>query len=78
MNKVMVSGSVAAFAVSNPVYGGLPIAVDLLLSQLGIETGFESLGVEVDRTIIPSSQQYVRLGGNASYARESTVLLRRV
>ncbi len=74
--RILAPGAPAGFVVSNSVYGGIPIATDLLLIETAQPFGFCAERIEVYRYIIPSSQQYVRVA-NREYFRESLVILRR-
>lgn len=65
------------FVVGNSFYGGIAVATDLLLAELGRSKGYVVEEVRVYRGIIPSSQQYQKLGSNRKYMRESMVVLRR-
>jgi len=70
------SGVYLGFVVSNSVYGGIPIATDLLISELGKREGYETVSIDIYRNIIPSSQQY-KSKANKKYFRESLVILRK-
>ena len=61
LSKRMESNSVAGFVVGNSVYGGIPIATDLLIGATASRYGFRTEQVEIYRRIIPSSQQYRQL-----------------
>lgn len=71
------SGGRLGFVVGNSFYGGVAVATDLLLADLGRQSGYEVDEVRVYRGIIPSSQQYRKLGSNRKYMRESMVVLRK-
>ncbi|MDD9715244.1 hypothetical protein PVW48_00660 [Dinoroseobacter sp. PD6] len=71
------SGGRLGFVVGNSFYGGVAVATDLLLADLGRQSGYEVDEVRVYRGVIPSSQQYRKLGNNRKYMRESMVVLRR-
>ncbi len=64
------------FVVSNSVYGGIPIATDLLIVEVARKHGYLAERIDVYRNIVPSSQQYRRMT-DKEYLRESMVLLRR-
>lgn len=64
------------FVVGNSFYGGIAVATDLLLADLGMRLGYVTDEVKVYRGVIPSSQQYKRLGKNRKYMRESLVVMR--
>lgn len=72
------NGAKLGFVVGNSFYGGVAIATDLLLAELGRSRGYAVEEVRVYRGIIPSSQQYLKLGDNRKYMRESMVVLRRL
>ncbi|WP_168797708.1 DNA methyltransferase [Aliishimia ponticola] len=73
----MRNGGKLGFVVGNSFYGGVAVATDLLLAELGRSRGYEVEEVRVYRGIIPSSQQFRKLGNNRKYMRESMVVLRR-
>jgi DNA modification methylase len=63
--------------VGNSVYGGLPIATDILLAQIAIKLGFELMGIESYRTLTSSSQQLKIMRENdKKYLRESLIILK--
>lgn len=74
--SLLEKGSPVGIVVGNSVYGGIPIATDLLLVETAEKQGFLPEAIEVYRRIVPSSQQYVQLE-NKEYLRESTVVLRK-
>lgn len=65
------------FVVGNSFYGGVTVATDLLLADLARTLGYELEEIRVYRGIIPSSQQFRKLGSDRKYMRESMVVLRR-
>ena len=71
------NGGKLGFVVGNSFYGGVAVATDLLLAELGRSKGYEVEEIRVYRGIIPSSQQFRKLGNNRKYMRESMVVLRR-
>ncbi len=73
---IIEKNSPLGFVVANSAYGGIPIATDLLLSDLGSKFGYTTEKIEVYRKIVPSSQQYKRMP-NQEYLRESLVVLRK-
>lgn len=73
----MRQGARLGFVVGNSFYGGIAVATDLLIAELGRKNGYEVEEVRVYRGVIPSSQQFRRLGNNRKYMRESMVVLRR-
>ena len=73
--SVMKPGAPIGMVVSNSVYGGIPIATDLLLADIAKRLGFIIERIEVYRHIIPSSQQFNQLS-NKQYFRESMVVFK--
>lgn len=69
-------GSSFGIVVGNSVYGGLPIATDLLISEMAESIGYQVSRIDVYRGVIPSSQQY-NLIDDRRWARESTVILKK-
>jgi len=66
--------------VGNSIYGGMPIATDLIIAELGRKYGYVVDSINVYRKIIPSSQQYlnyVNCNQIEHYSRESLVILRK-
>ena len=63
--------------VGNSVYAGLPIATDLLLSEIAVRLGFELQSIEVYRNLSPSSQQSKIIAETSKkYLRESLIILK--
>ena len=71
----MKKGGALGFVVSNSAYGGLPIATDILLSEIASNMGYQIERIEVYRRMVPSSQQFKLRGGN-EFFRESLVIFR--
>ena len=71
----MEKGAHLGFVVSNSFYGGLSVATDLLLAELGKKHGYSVVGIRIFRYMVPSSQQY-KLVAEKKYMRESLVILR--
>lgn len=69
-------GSSFGIVVGNSVYGGLPIATDLLIAEMAESIGYQVSRIDVYRGVIPSSQQY-NLINDRRWARESTVILKK-
>ena len=74
----MRRGGRLGFVVGNSFYGGITVATDLLLAELGMECGYEVDEVRICRGVIPSSQQFKKSMDNRKYMRESLVVLRRL
>lgn len=69
--------SIIGIVVGNSVYGGMPIATDILLSQIAIKLGYELIGIESYRTLTSSSQQLkIIREGDKKYLRESLIILK--
>jgi hypothetical protein len=77
LHPILKPGSPLGIVVSNSVYGGIPIATDLLIAEIAPIHGYKAERIEVYRGIVPSSQQYVQLASKY-YLREGTVILRKV
>ena len=71
----MGKGAHLGFVVSNSFYGGITVATDLLLAELGKKHGYSVVGIRIFRYMVPSSQQY-KLVAEKKYMRESLVILR--
>ncbi|WP_372753782.1 hypothetical protein [Labilibaculum sp.] len=70
------SGAIVGIVVGNSVYGGLPIATDILISELAIQLGYEIVGIESYRTLTPSSQQLkIIREKDKKFLRESLIIL---
>jgi DNA modification methylase len=71
------SGATVGFVVGNSVYGGVPIATDIILAEIAENLGFKCFGIRIYRKVIASSQQMVLLNDEEKhYVRESLVLLK--
>jgi hypothetical protein len=69
--------STIGIVVGNSVYGGLPIATDILLSQIAIRLGYEFICIESYRTLTTSSQQLkIIREKDKKYLRESLIILK--
>lgn len=69
-------GASFGIVVGNSVYGGLSVATDLLIAEMGERIGYEVSRIDVYRGVIPSSQQYNTID-DRRWARESTVILKK-
>lgn len=67
-------GATFGIVVGNSVYGGLPVATDLLIAEMARSIGYDVKRIDVYRGVIPSSQQY-NLVNDHRWARESTVII---
>lgn len=69
--------STIGIVVGNSAYGGLPIATDILLSQIAIRLGYEFICIESYRTLTTSSQQLkIIREKDKKYLRESLIILK--
>jgi hypoxanthine-guanine phosphoribosyltransferase len=69
--------STIGIVVGNSVYGGLPIATDILMSQIAIRLGYEFICIESYRTLTTSSQQLkIIREKDKKYLRESLIILK--
>lgn len=69
--------STIGIVVGNSVYGGLPIATDIILSQIAIRLGYEFVCIETYRTLTTSSQQLKKIREkDKKYLRESLIILK--
>jgi hypothetical protein len=75
LRSALKPGALAGIVVSNSVYGGVPVATDLLIAEIGQKFGFKVESLEVYRYMIPSSQQFV-IADDRQFFRETMVLLR--
>lgn len=73
--KLRVNAKVG-LVVGNAVYGGIPVATDLLIAELAESLGYKVIGINIYRKIVPSSQQLKQLV-SLDYTRESLVLISR-
>ena len=71
------TGATVGIVVGNSVYGGTPIATDIILAKQAEEIGFECLQIKVYRKVIASSQQMVILSDyEKHFVRESLIVLK--
>lgn len=69
--------STIGIVVGNSVYAGLPIATDILLSQIAVRLGYEFVCIESYRTLTTSSQQLkIIREKDKKYLRESLIILK--
>ena len=77
LSKNLNDGATVGIVVGNSVYGGTPIATDIILAKQAEELGYECLNIKVYRKVIASSQQMVVLSEyEKSFVRESLVVLK--
>ena len=70
-------GATVGIVVGNSVYGGVPIATDILLAEIGVKLGYKLVEIESYRTLTPSSQQLrVIREQDKKFLRESLIILK--
>ena len=70
-------GATVGIVVGNSVYGGTPIATDIILARQAEEMGFVCEQIKIYRKVIASSQQMVKLNDSEKhYVRESLIVLK--
>ena len=70
-------GATIGIVVGNSVYAGLPIATDILVSEIAVNLGYELIGIESYRTLTPSSQQLkIIRNEDKKFLRESLIILK--
>ena len=67
--------SFVAIVVGNSAYAGIPVATDLILTEIATNCGFKIKEIIVARKNETSSQQYSKIGGLVKYIRESIIVL---
>jgi hypothetical protein len=73
-NKVK-KNSIIAIVVGNSSYQGVPVATDLILSEIAQSLGYKVKEIIVTRNNETSSQQYKKIGKLIKYIRESIIIL---
>jgi DNA modification methylase len=73
--KKQKRNSYVAIVVGNSAYAGIPVATDLILSEIASNSGFKVKEIIVARKNETSSQQYAKIGGLVKYIRESIIIL---
>lgn len=77
LSENLNTGATVGIVVGNSVYGGIPIATDIILAKQAEEIGFECLQIKVYRKVIASSQQMVILSDyEKHFVRESLIVLK--
>lgn len=69
------NNSAVAIVVGNSAYGGIPVATDLILTEIATNFGFKVKEIIVARKNETSSQQYSKIQTLVKYIRESIIIL---
>jgi len=69
------NNSFVAIVVGNSAYAGIPVATDLILTEIATNCGFKVKEIIVARKNETSSQQYAKIGDLVKYIRESIIIL---
>ena len=69
------NNSFVTIVIGNSAYGGIPVATDLILTEIATNCGFKVKEIIVARKNETSSQQYSKIGGLIKYIRESIIIL---
>ena len=69
------NNSFVAIVVGNSAYAGIPVATDLILTEIATNYGFKVKEIIVARKNETSSQQYAKIGDLVKYIRESIIIL---
>jgi len=78
LERILQPKTTVAFVVGNSSYGGIPIATDLLLSDLAEKRGFSVEEIRIARKLTTSPQQLKDYSKQKKkYLRESMVILKR-
>lgn len=77
MKDNLNDGATIGIVVGNSVYAGLPIATDILISEMAQDLGYEFIRIEKYRNLSPSSQQMkIIKEEHKSFLRESLIILK--
>ncbi|MCH2449848.1 MAG: hypothetical protein MK198_06835 [Gracilimonas sp.] len=77
MSHNLNKGATVGMVVGNSVYAGLPIATDLLITEMAKDVGYEVEGIEVYRQLNSSPQQMKKLTTEEKkFLRESLIILK--
>ena len=77
LSKNLSPNAVVGIVVGNSVYGGTPIATDIILADQAEQLGFKCEKIQVYRKVIASSQQMVLLSEKEKeFVRESLIVLK--
>lgn len=77
LSQNLNDGATVGIVVGNSVYGGTPIATDIILAKQAEEIGFLCEEIKIYRKVIASSQQMVLLSEyEKHFVRESLIVLK--
>ena len=76
LKKKMKKNSKIGIVVGNSSYQGVPVAADLILSEIAKSLGYKIKEIIVTRNNETSSQQYKKIGNLIKYIRESIIILK--
>lgn len=77
LSKNLNENATVGIVVGNSVYGGVPVATDILLAEIAETMGYKCESIEVYRKIIASSQQMRMLtAAEKEFVRESLIVLK--
>ena len=77
LSQNLNENAMVGIVVGNSVYGGVPVATDILLAEIAEKIGFKCESIEVYRKIISSSQQMLKLTEREKdIVRESLIILK--
>lgn len=77
LSKNLNEEATVGIVVGNSVYGGTPIATDIILAKQAEELGYKCVNIKVYRKVIASSQQMIILSDyEKNFVRESLVVLK--
>lgn len=77
LSKNLNEGAIVGIVVGNSVYGGTPIATDIILAKQAEELGYKCINIKVYRKVIASSQQMIILSDyEKNFVRESLIVLK--
>lgn len=77
LSKNLNEGAVVGIVVGNSVYGGTPIATDIILAKQAEEIGFKCKKIKIYRNVIASSQQMIILSDyEKHFVRESLIVMK--
>ena len=76
LKKKMKKNSKIGIVVGNSSYQGVPVATDLILSEIAKSLGYKIKEIIVTRNNETSSQQYKKIGNLIKYIRESIIIFK--